>query len=228
MGRIVSLLEWIMNQLGFAICHQLPEKSLHFGGRQLPVCSRDTGLFLGFAVCFLALLIIYRREGDRFPPWQVMAVLALFLVPTAIDAITSYAGWRETTNLVRLATGALAGTGIAALVFPLVVSQLTGREGQRIPQRWWNVLLLLLVPGGICLALLPRRPWAFWVWAPLVSLSILFTLLVLNFTLISLVASTAGEGRAPRVLSIGALAAAAALVEMAVSNRLHWMVERLL
>lgn len=228
MGLIASFLEWIMDQLGFAICHQLPEKSLHFGTGKLPVCARDTGLFLGFAVCFLVLLVIYRREGDRFPPWQVTVVLVLFMVPTAVDAIMSYAGLRETTNLVRLATGALAGTGIAALVFPLVVSQLTGGKGRRILEGWWEILLLLLVPGGICLAILPRWPWAFWVWAPLVCLSILFTLLVLNFTLLSLVTSLAGEGRAPRVLPLVALAAAAALVEIAVSNRLHWMVEKLL
>lgn len=217
-----------MDQLGFAICHQLPDKTLHYGGRALPVCARDTGMFLGFSVCFLVLLVVYRRDGDRFPSWKVLVALALFLLPTVVDAVTSYAGLRETTNWVRLATGALAGTGIAALVFPVAVSRLTGGIGRRILERRRSVPALLLVPAGICLALWPDWPGAFWLWAPLVSLSILFMLLVLNFTLISLVASWADEDRVPRALTVGALAAAAALVELALSNRLHWVVDKLL
>ena len=158
MGSIAGGLTWLMDQVGYAICHQLSERTLTYGGRALPVCARDAGIFLGFAACFIALVVAYGREPRRYPSWPKLLTLALFLLPTALDAATSYAGLRESTNTIRLATGALAGTGLAALVYPLARSALAPAadipEGQTAFASWWSVPLLLVIPAAISLILL--------------------------------------------------------------------------
>ena len=237
MSSIASAITWLMNQVGYAICHQLPGRTLMYGGRALPVCARDTGIFLGFAVCTIALLVAYGVFPRGYPEWPRLLVVSLFVLPTVIDALTSYAGIRESTNAIRLVTGALAGTGLAAMVFPLAVTQLSlhlhpgtqdaDPEPGRILASWWHVAMLLVVPAAVSLALWPEWPGAFWVWAPLVTLSIIFAFAVLNFTLVSLVwTGVRGSGPVPGPGVISMIALLAIVVEVIISNRLHWVLGR--
>ncbi len=231
MGPISRAVTWLMNQVGYAICHQFAERSLAYGGRTLPVCARDAGLFLGFAACFAALLAFYGRAPRRSASWPKLAALALFILPTVFDATTSYAGLRQTTNAIRLVTGSLAGTGLAALVFPLAVSRLAPvidpDRGEPVFASWWSVPALVAVPAAVSLLVWPDWPGAYWLWAPLVTLSILFTLLVLNFILVELMLDrTRGGVRTPGPPTALVLSALAVLIEVVVSNRLHWLAER--
>jgi uncharacterized membrane protein len=229
MGAVEDFFKWIMNQVGYAVCHQLPERSLHYGAQKLPVCARDTGFFLVFAACFLVLLIVYGRIGKRYPTVWIVVALAVLIIPTVVDAITSYAGLRESTNAVREITGALAGTGAAALLFPLASSLMfTDGEERRVLERWWSLPLLLLVPAAVSLALWPDWPGAFWFWAALVTLSILLTLFVLNFTLVSLIfAWIRGEEAVPQARFISVLVSFMVLAEVVLANRLHCLFEKL-
>jgi uncharacterized membrane protein len=215
-----------MNQVGYAVCHQLPGRTLQYGGEGLPVCARDTGLFLGFSLCIIALLVVYGLSGDRYPSWKVILALALFLMPAALDAVTSYAGWRETTNAMRLATGALAGTGAAAVVFPLAAGTFGRGEERVVFERPWTVALLLPVTAAVSLLPYPDFPGAFWFWAPAVTGAVLFTFLVLNFTLFSLIFDWVSQREIPLWIP-GVIAAAAVALEITVANRLHWLVDRL-
>jgi uncharacterized membrane protein len=195
----------------------------------LPVCARDTGLFLAFVACFVVLLIFYGRSGKRNPPVVVVVFLAVLIVPAVVDAITSYAGLRESSNAVREITGALAGTGAAALLFPLASSRMfRGEESARILERWWSLPLLLIVPAAISLALWPDWPGAFWFWSVLVTISILLTLFVLNYTLVSLLFSwIRGEEGVPGAVAVSLLTAFMVLAEIVLANRLHWLFEKL-
>jgi uncharacterized membrane protein len=225
-----------MNAVGYGICHQLPERSLQYGGRTLPVCARCAGLYLGFAACLIVLLIVYRGRAPRYPSWGKIAFLVLLLVPTAVDAVTSYAGIRESGNAVRMVTGSLAGTAIAALIFPLAAGALIkarrkepALQESRMLESWWSAAALLAVPVLLSLAVWPDWPGAFWVWAPLVTASIVFTLLALNFTLLTLLFE--GLRAAERLTApawLVAIALVAVAVELAASNRLHWIVQRTL
>lgn len=233
MNSISNAVIWLMNQVGYAICHQFSERSLAYGGRILPVCARDTGLFLGFGVCCAALFLVYGTRPRRGPSRPKTLVLALFIVPTIIDATTSYAGMRSTTNVWRLVTGSFAGVGFAALVFPLVANRLVPKadydERPEAFKSWWSILLLLTVPAAVSLLLWPDWPGAYWLWAPLVTLSIVFTLLVLDFLLVSFLLDWARAAQPlPSVTAVVFLAFAACLLELVVSNRLHWLVERYL
>lgn len=111
-----TLLLWF----GFGLCHQLPERSFFGGGVQVPVCARDTGIYVGFVVSLLVIGLLQRNRPAGFPSAPVTAVLVLFVVAMAADGVTSYAGFRETTNAIRLATGLLAGYAMGAIAAPLL------------------------------------------------------------------------------------------------------------
>jgi len=229
MNRIATALTWLMDQVGYAICHQMPERALSFGGKALPVCSRDTGLYLGFAAAILAMLVLYRRRPVRYPSRAKTAALILFLAPAALDAVTAYAGWRDSSNALRLLTGSYAGVGLAALVFPLAAGLLASADPAAEPapilESRLSVAMLALIPAAISLLLLPEPYAAYWVWAPLVTLAVVFAFTMLCFTAIGLsVEWLNGPRTAPRAIWATSLALFAAGVLLAVSNRLHWLV----
>lgn len=235
MGAFGDFLISVMREAGFAICHQMPARSLHYAGRALPVCARDTGIFLGFTICLLVLAVAYWRAEPRFPSWPKAILLGLFLLPTIVDALTSYAGLRESSNAVRLVTGTLAGVGVAALLFPFaagalaVTRRLTDAPRPRMLEPWWSLPALLAIPALLPLAMWPSWPGAFWIWSVAVTLSIVFTFLALNFTLITLLFEWwKSAQRVPSPGWLAAAAAAAAIIELAASNRLHWLALRAL
>ena len=88
-------------------CHRRPERSFFWKGKQLPLCARCTGLYLGCAAFPLFLLNLVSLP---------VLVAALLLLPILIDAGTQAGGCRESRNWLRFATGLAAGVGVAALV----------------------------------------------------------------------------------------------------------------
>src|SRR5262249_922300 len=46
----VSAFALVVYAVGAVVCHQLPDRSFHLLGRQLPVCARCTGIYAGAAV----------------------------------------------------------------------------------------------------------------------------------------------------------------------------------
>ena len=115
-GILAPLIEvsgWprVANRLYFLlsyVCHQIPSHSLWLFGAPTGISSRSLFLYLGFVGA--ALPMIRRR---CFVSWPNSLLL---LIPVLLDVATELAGWRETTNPVRVATGALAGIGLAGLV----------------------------------------------------------------------------------------------------------------
>ncbi len=85
---IAEFLQW----MGFGLCHQLPERSFVGGGVQVPVCARDTGIYVGFVVAFAVIALVHRGERPReFPRPYVWAVMGVLLALLAWDGVTSYA-----------------------------------------------------------------------------------------------------------------------------------------
>ncbi len=118
-----------MHWLGYGLCHQLPVRSFFAGGHQLPVCSRDTGIYLGFTVALLLMAVFDRgRHRSGMPPAWLLGVGVAALALLGWDGVTSYAGLRPTTNLIRLATGTGTGFALALVVVPLLGTQLWKRR----------------------------------------------------------------------------------------------------
>jgi uncharacterized membrane protein len=115
----------LLQIFGYGLCHQLPERSLFAGGLQLPVCARDTGIYLGFVVSLLLIVMVSRhRRPTEFPSWPLLLLGGAFIGAMAIDGVTSYAGLRATTNDLRLITGLLAGYALPLVAVPIVNSQM--------------------------------------------------------------------------------------------------------
>jgi uncharacterized membrane protein len=108
----VSSLDLAVVWLGSGVCSQNPAHSFWIGGRPLPMCARDLGLFGA-----LGLTLPFARGPHR------MSWLWL-LAPLLLDGANSFAsealglGLYEPTNPLRLLTGALAGIALALVLPP--------------------------------------------------------------------------------------------------------------
>ncbi|MCK5772446.1 MAG: DUF2085 domain-containing protein [Thermoplasmata archaeon] len=89
---------------GDIYCHQLTERSYQLNGNQMPVCSRDVGLFAGLLMGGIVGMFLSRR----FPMTFLLIALAPMLLDGGTQALTSY----ESFNLLRVTTGLVAGIGL--------------------------------------------------------------------------------------------------------------------
>jgi uncharacterized membrane protein len=98
--------------LPFWHCHRRCERSFFVRGRQFGVCARCTGLLIGLVLSPLAVPL---GAGILVPAAGAAMVLL------AIDGGSQLAGWRVSTNRLRLLTGLAAGlTGPAAVLAVLL------------------------------------------------------------------------------------------------------------
>lgn len=106
------------------VSHHLPHRydrtfALSGRGRSIHVCARCTGQLLGIA----AFVAVYLLRADLPVPLFVPTTQLLFAfapLPAAIDWLAQSAGRRESSNPVRVVTGALLGVAFAdALVLLL-------------------------------------------------------------------------------------------------------------
>jgi uncharacterized membrane protein len=109
-------------EVGSFLCHQLPERSFHFRGAQLPVCARCVGLYVGAAVAAVAASRLSASASRNV--WEraggLMAVAAL---PTAVTLIGEWFSGRMPSHWIRAA----AGFPLGAIVM-LIVLAATARE----------------------------------------------------------------------------------------------------
>jgi uncharacterized membrane protein len=102
----------LFNFIGSLVCHQIPARTLWVGGHYLPVCARDTGVYLGF---FLGYLLLTQRKKEACGPPNLW-MTSLMVMPMIVDAGTQWLGLRSSTNELRLITGLLFGTAMAPLL----------------------------------------------------------------------------------------------------------------
>ncbi len=97
------------------LCHQLPQRSFFLFGHKLAVCARCTGVYLGLFVggVFAALLLSF---GAMQKPLG-MGVFLVALAPAFVDGTTQLVGLRQSTNVLRLATGFLAGAAVSVTLY---------------------------------------------------------------------------------------------------------------
>ncbi len=122
----VSFLE-TMRLVGYAICHQMSEHSYHLGGRQLPLCARCTGIYLGALGGLLMLPALGKGRVARLPSLKLLTILVGFTILFAIDGLNSYLAFfphaphlYEPRNIFRLITGTFHGLALIIIVFPIL------------------------------------------------------------------------------------------------------------
>ncbi|HEX5440505.1 MAG TPA: DUF2085 domain-containing protein [Ktedonobacterales bacterium] len=113
-----------LRALDGGICAQMPGHSFFPGGEQLPLCARNTGIYLGFATTFLYLAASRRLRVSRLPRLSVMIALGLAILLMAVDGFNSLfldlglPHLYQPANWLRLLTGLGAGTAMAAIIVP--------------------------------------------------------------------------------------------------------------
>jgi uncharacterized membrane protein len=205
-------------ELGFAVCHQQPDRLLRFGDEALFVCARDTGIFVSFFSLMLVLSLLRGRDRAGTPPWPVLAAGAAGILFLAWDGLTSYLGFRDSTNTLRLLSGFAAGAGLAfpaaALVNGIVFG---GDRSAKLGSRPGDLCAAGLA-GGAALALFLWRPEPLFRLGQLWLLaSMLGTIWVLNLLLVYLIREKEGGG-----LTAGRAAAAALLTVLELTGS-YWL-----
>jgi uncharacterized membrane protein len=122
-----------LRALDGGICAQLPGHSFFPAGEQLPLCARNTGIYLGFSSTVIYLWSQGRLRAARLPSPAILIALGLAVALMAFDGFNSFfldlrlPHLYTPNNLLRLATGLGAGTAMAAIAIP-VTNGLIWRE----------------------------------------------------------------------------------------------------
>jgi uncharacterized membrane protein len=112
-------LAFVLYGVGAVVCHQLPERSFHAWGAQLPVCARCTGIYLGAAMAAFSVggrpTIGRLRLVDRARTLLVVAIL-----PTIVTLVYEWITGDTPSNAVRAVAGAPLGAAAAFVVMSAV------------------------------------------------------------------------------------------------------------
>ncbi|MCI4372418.1 MAG: DUF2085 domain-containing protein [Thermoplasmata archaeon] len=108
------------------ISHHLPARyartfAIRYRGQAIHFCARCSGQVLGL----LALLLVYwvgTRQSLPLFGQNIQLLIALAPLPAALDWTTQALGRRESSNLLRAASGALLGFALTDVVL-LIVTQ---------------------------------------------------------------------------------------------------------
>jgi uncharacterized membrane protein len=106
---------------GSFVCHQIPERSFHISGIQLPVCARCSGLYLGAAVGMAALLAASPRSISFS---RARALLIITAIPTVVTLATAWLGFWDPTNAVRAILALPLGFAAGAIVTAVLARRL--------------------------------------------------------------------------------------------------------
>jgi uncharacterized membrane protein len=183
------------DMVGYAVCHRIRARSFVIAGRQLPLCARCSGTFLGALVGFFGqAVVLRRRRAAEFPPPSVIAALAGFIVGWATDGLNSYLTLingphiYEPQNWLRLTTGALQGLTMSVFVYPVLNFTLWR---QPVPERnvrnLWELGLLVLFEALMIGLVLTRWAILLYPLALLSALGVLTLLTTVNSMLVLLI-----------------------------------------
>jgi uncharacterized membrane protein len=102
-----------------AVCHQMSERSFHFHGFPLGVCSRCTAIYVGFVAGLLLYAFVRDLKEEKFPARWILIAAG---VPMLIDFAGGLLGLFENTFLSRSLSGSLFGVVGAFYILPGLVS----------------------------------------------------------------------------------------------------------
>jgi len=191
------------NLVGYAICHQIPERTFILGGRPLPLCARCTGTFLGALLGLTVTLIRRRGRASLMPPVSVLIALVLFVGFWGFDGLNSYMTLfpgaphlYEPRNWLRLLTGLLNGLALMFFVFPIFNFTLwreTDRE--RVIANIGELAVLLPVVALLVVAIQAEFSAFLYPVAVLSSLGVILMLVIINSMIASIVLGREGAAR---------------------------------
>jgi uncharacterized membrane protein len=178
--------------VGYAVCHRIEERSFHVHGRQMPLCARCTGMYLG-AMLGLVYLSITTPRRTGLPPWKVMILFGFFVAAFGIDGVNSYLhffpgfkGLYEPQNWLRLVTGTGIGIAISALLYPAFNQSAWKDWDERKVFADFRSLGVLLVLAVILDLVVISEFWPVMVILALISAAGVLVLLIMVYSMVFL------------------------------------------
>lgn len=206
-AAILVITAWLINTppgllgkadgIGYAVCHRISERSFHIGDRQLPLCARCSGMYLG-AMIGLTYQVIASRRRQNFPPWSVSIPLILFVLAFAIDGANSYLYLLKTiapgvlsqvpnlyipNNILRLFTGSGMGLGLAAILYPAFNQTMWIEADERPAVKLKDLIILVGIVTLVNLLVLTESPFVL-VPVAFISAAGVIVLLTMVYTII--------------------------------------------
>lgn len=159
------LVVWLLNtppgllgkadSIGYAVCHRIEARSFSLGDRQMPLCIRCSGMYLGALLGLGYLMVVNPRRGGLPSVGNLILLGALFLA-FAVDGLNSLLhlvpglpSLYEPSHALRLLTGTGMGLVLAVMVF-LAVNQTVWQEWNQLPVlggRWTTLGWIPLALG---------------------------------------------------------------------------------
>jgi uncharacterized membrane protein len=175
-----------LDAVGYAVCHRIEVRSFHIDSRQLPLCSRCSGMFLG-AILGLVYQAIFARRRAGTPPWYLLLGFGILVAAFAVDGANSYLhlfpnapSLYEPHNRLRLLTGTGMGISIAAALYPAFNQTIWVDWDQRPAFSGWPSFVGLLVLGILLdLLMLTENPLVLYPLALLSSTGVLILLVMI-------------------------------------------------
>ncbi len=93
-------------------CHQIPGRSLQYGGESFPLCFRCSGIYLGIFISHLTILLS-GRFNKISPNRKTGLLLILLEIPLAVDGLGDSFNLWNSSGEVRMITGLLLGIFIS-------------------------------------------------------------------------------------------------------------------
>jgi uncharacterized membrane protein len=122
-GSILYAFSTLVYLAGSVVCHQRPERSLHWWSAQAPVCARCVGLYVGAALG--AMWAAFGSASMRSPvrsdaldrlSARTRVSLALALIPTLLTLVFEWSTGVMPAHWIRLAAGVVLGAAAACAI----------------------------------------------------------------------------------------------------------------
>lgn len=182
-ASVLSRLQW----LDSGICAQILSHSFYPGGNRLPLCARNTGIYLGFFVTLVTLYIRGRGRAYYLPRWSIVTALAGGIAAMAIDGFNSLLldlhqpHLYQPDNILRLATGLVTGLALALFFLPMLNRLFwRGYNEQRSVTSWKELVTFLPALIGSFFIVLSQEVWTLYPVALLSTSGVLTVLSGLN------------------------------------------------
>jgi uncharacterized membrane protein len=86
-------------------------------GYKFPVCARDVGIYGAALLSALLYPLIFKKDNLEVPP---LIFFIVAILPMGIDGGMQLLGFWESTNPIRITTGAIAGFAMTFYAIPLL------------------------------------------------------------------------------------------------------------
>lgn len=139
---------------------------------------------------------MFKKKESGPPPLYILIILALFSLFFIIDGIASNSGLYNTNNNLRFASGALFGSAVAIIIFPVFIYQYY-RDSQpeklfQKPLKFLIYIAFLLIFITVTLFRINFSGYFFYYFT---VFSVLFTFYFINLTVVLLIPQFSQKAR---------------------------------